>query len=119
MNELEQFLLDSRDTIAVLRTDGHGNVIRIHGPTRDAAVDLAEAIDIAIAAIARLAENRDELGRFQTAVLLYDKGTVFCGQFASGEAIALLASSNANLGLLLNQVRRLISEESGSKDYAA
>ncbi len=103
-------LFDSNDTLAVVRTDGRGNVVRSHRAEGNSGTDLAESVDLAIAMIGNLASAKN-LGGFQTAVLLYEEGTVFCGRFPSGEAIALVAAPGANLGLILNQVRRLVSGE--------
>jgi len=92
----------------VIFTNGKGRVI--HANYEAAMVDgFAKIADLALAALGQTGVAL-KVGPLEVSACLYEQGVVL---LSHGSAIrcAVLADAGANLGALLNHVRRLIREE--------
>lgn len=110
-------LLSTPHARALLRTDRRGALVRGEGmPPRDAE-HLAERIDLALAAVTALGRAAG-LGGVTTVVLELDDGLLVAGRAADARHVAVLAGREANVGLLLSRLRRVLAD-AGSSATAA
>jgi hypothetical protein len=93
---------------AVLFTNGKGRALHVDG--RDGhSPGLAKLADVAHAALARTGAAL-QLGRVEVSACIYKEGALLLA--GSGKIrVAVLADAGANLGTLLNQVRRIFGKE--------
>lgn len=90
--------------LAVVFTDGNGLVL--HSQVRaDVPYQIGDITDIAIGALSR-AGDALEIGPLGIAACLY-RGGILVAARSNVTNVAVLAKANANLGQLLNQVRRI------------
>jgi hypothetical protein len=93
---------------AVVFTNGVGRVLHLNR-RRATPPGLAKAADIALAALAQ-AGTALQLGRLEVNACVYQEGVVVLTS-AGAVRVAVLADAGANLGTMLNQVRRLFRKE--------
>lgn len=91
---------------SVMFTDCHGKLL-FSGGSLQATVDLAEAADIAFAAVNQ-GSHALNLGELETSIWLCRQGTVV-STTSNGIRAVVLAQANANLAQLLSHVRRVFA----------
>ena len=95
-------------TRAIVFTDCRGQVR--HAVARSSAPeDIAEVADIALSMLAR-AGSALKLGALAVSACMYQEGTLILARSGKNQ-VAVLAEEHANLGQLLNHVRRIFNEE--------
>ncbi|MFT3927607.1 MAG: hypothetical protein QM778_34065 [Myxococcales bacterium] len=92
---------------AVLFTDGQGKLL-FSGGSLQATVELAEAADIALAALNQGSQALN-FGELDTSIWLCRQGTVVSTSSSQGVRALVLAQPNANLAQLLSHVRRVFA----------
>lgn len=92
---------------AVVFTNGQGRALRLN---RRATVPdaLAKVADLALAALAQTGAALD-LGKLEVSACVYEHGIVLLAG-SSSLRVAILADNGANLGSLLNNVKRIFRE---------
>jgi hypothetical protein len=91
---------------AVIFTDGQGRVL-FCGGSRETAADTAEALDVALSALAQGGQALG-MGELDVSVWLYRSGTVVAA-CSGGLRAVVLARANANLAQLLSHIRRIFA----------
>jgi hypothetical protein len=103
----------------LLCTDCHGRVVRVHGGVGiDEAQEMAPALDLAIAALRQLGQ-RHETGELEATLFMFRGRLVAVAETPDSGRVTVLADASVQPGLLLSQVRRLISGSRGAKDQTA
>jgi hypothetical protein len=101
-------LLGLQSVRAVLFTNGKGHALHVTR-RRPAPPELAKLVDLAHAALVQTG-NALQLGRIEVSASVYHAGVLLLA--GSGAVrVAVLADPGANLGALLNQVRRVLRKE--------
>jgi hypothetical protein len=93
---------------AVVFTDGRGGTLRVNR-RRETVKGLAKLADLANAALTQAGASL-ELGSLEVGACVYEEGSLVlagCG----GVRVAVIADAGANLGALLNHVRRILRKE--------
>lgn len=93
---------------AVVFTNGSGRALHVNR-RRSTPAELAKVADLALGALER-AGTALQLGRLEVNACVYQEGVVVSTSAGSMRAV-VLADAGANLGTLLNQVRRLFRRE--------
>lgn len=93
---------------AVVFTNGSGRALHVNR-RRSTPPGLAKVADVALAALSQ-AGTALQLGRLEVNACVYQEGVVVLTS-AGPVRVAVLADAGANLGTLLNQVRRLFRKE--------
>lgn len=93
---------------AVVFTNGSGRAIQVN-QRRAAPPQLAKVADLALAALTQTGSAL-QVGRLEVSANVYEEGVVVLAG-AGALRVAVLTDSGANLGTLLNQVRRLFRQE--------
>lgn len=93
----------------VWRTDGAGSLEAFDG---DVAADarLALSVDLLAAALTELGEAR-ALGRFRTALLVFEGAILAVGRDETDGSVVVLGDPQATPGLVLNHLHRVAAEE--------
>jgi len=101
-------LLGLQSVRAVLFTNGKGRTLHV-SRRRPTPPELAKLVDLAHAALVQTG-NALQLGRIEVSASVYQAGVLV---LAGSDAVrvAVLADPGANLGALLNQVRRVLRKE--------
>ena len=101
-------LVETPEVLAVVRTDGRGNVLRAAGVASERASLVAERVDLCVGAVERLGSQLG-MGRTSMQVADFEGGVVVSGARPSEQGHhVVLAGPGAKLGLLLSRLRRLL-----------
>ncbi len=92
---------------AVVFTDGKGRTLRMNG--RATPDGLAKVADLALAALSQMGVAL-QLGRVDVSTCVYQDGVVILAG-AGKLRVAVLTTAGANLGTLLNHMRRIFRPE--------
>jgi predicted regulator of Ras-like GTPase activity (Roadblock/LC7/MglB family) len=109
-NTLKEDIANAHSTHAVLSTDGLGRAVECTGQFKGDPGRVAASLDIASAALQALGPAIS-LGQLQDAVLTFTDGVIVLGTLDGRSMFAVVAQPGTNVGLLLNQVRRVVSDE--------
>lgn len=93
---------------AVVFTNGRGRALHVNR-RRTTPEALAKVADVALAALSQ-AGAALQLGRLDVSACVYEEGVVVLSG-AGSLRVAVLAEAGANLGTLLNQMRRIFRSE--------
>jgi hypothetical protein len=107
-DEILRELLALQYVRAVAFTNGRGRALQVN-EKRATPSGLAKLADLARAALTQ-AGDALQLGRVEVNACIYQEGVVLLAG-TGAVRVAVLADAGANLGTLLNQVRRLFRQE--------
>ncbi|RYZ02659.1 MAG: hypothetical protein EOO73_30840 [Myxococcales bacterium] len=107
-DEILRELLALQYVRAVAFTNGNGRALHVHR-RRSTPAGLVKIADVALAALAQAGKSL-QLGRLEVSASVYQEGVLVLTS-AGAVRVAVLADAGANLGTLLNQVRRLLRKE--------
>lgn len=93
----------------VWRTDGAGTLAAFEGD-RDADARLALSIDLLAAALTELGEART-LGRFRTALVVFDGAILAVGRDEKDGSVVVLGDPQVTPGLVLNHLNRVTATD--------
>jgi hypothetical protein len=109
-SDLRESILATPHTRAVLRTDKRGTVLSVDGISEDEARALGTRADLALAAVRRLGRTQN-LGAPRTLLVEFEEALLVSGAAADGSEVVVLAGREANVGLLLSRLRRLLESD--------
>lgn len=107
-DEILRELLALQYVRAVVFTNGRGRALHVNR-LRSTPPGLARVADLALASLAQ-AGSALQLGKLEVNACVYQEGVVLLAG-TGALRVAVLADAGANLGTLLNQVRRLFRKE--------
>jgi hypothetical protein len=108
LSELKSEVARNKSIRLLIHSDGDGQTLDVVGDETLHDSALTERLDVTFGALGALGESMN-LGEIATSIVFYKDGFLVLGTSRKGDNVAVLASDNTSAGLILAQLRTVLT----------